>query len=59
MPAQMSLVCIEFCRHREAFGEPQGIQRSDVFGVYRILQEGNEGGVWTFEEAHCGNPNPA
>jgi hypothetical protein len=29
---------------------------SDVFAVYRTLEEGSENGVWTFEEAHCGNP---
>lgn len=29
---------------------------SDVFAVYRILEQGDEKGVWTFEEGHCGHP---
>ena len=29
---------------------------SDVFAVYRILEEESADGGWTFEEAHCGNP---
>jgi hypothetical protein len=29
---------------------------SDVFAVYGILEQGNDEGVWSFEEAHCGNP---
>jgi len=29
---------------------------TDVFVVYRILEEGAANEVWTFEEAHCGNP---
>ena len=29
---------------------------SDVFAVYRTLEAGAADGVWTFEEAHCGNP---
>jgi hypothetical protein len=30
---------------------------SDVFVVYRILEEGMAQNVWTFEEAHCGHPS--
>lgn len=30
---------------------------SDVFAVYRILEEGTAQGAWTFEEAHCGHPS--
>ncbi|SPF53594.1 conserved hypothetical protein [Candidatus Sulfopaludibacter sp. SbA4] len=30
---------------------------SDIFVVYRILEEGMAQGVWTFEEAHCGHPS--
>ncbi|MFN0171961.1 MAG: DUF4265 domain-containing protein [Bryobacteraceae bacterium] len=30
---------------------------SDVFAVYRILEEGVAQGVWSFEEAHCGHPS--
>lgn len=29
---------------------------SDVFTVYRILEQGEADGVWSFEEAHCGHP---
>jgi hypothetical protein len=29
---------------------------SDVFAIYRILEEGMTDGAWTFEEAHCGHP---
>lgn len=27
----------------------------DVFAVYRVLEQGEEQDVWTFEEAHCGH----
>jgi hypothetical protein len=29
---------------------------SDVFAAYRIFEQGAASAVWTFEEAHCGNP---
>lgn len=29
---------------------------SDIFAVYRILEDGASHDIWTFEEAHCGNP---
>src|SRR5205823_166240 len=29
---------------------------SDVFAVYKLLQEGDSKGIWTFEEAHVGHP---
>ena len=28
---------------------------TDVFSVYSILEAGEEQGVWTFEEGHCGH----
>lgn len=29
---------------------------TDVFAVYKILEAGEEQGVWSFEEGHCGHP---
>ena len=29
---------------------------SDVDAVYAVLEKGEESGVWTFEEGHCGHP---
>lgn len=28
---------------------------TDVFAVYRILEDGENTGVWSFEEGHCGH----
>jgi hypothetical protein len=28
---------------------------TDVFSVYKILDAGEEQGIWTFEEGHCGH----
>ncbi len=28
---------------------------TNVFNVYRILEEGEEQGIWSFEEGHCGH----
>lgn len=28
----------------------------DIYSVYRLLQDGEEAGVWEFEEGHCGHP---
>ena len=30
--------------------------KADIYTVYRILQEGEDLGVWTFDEGHCGHP---
>lgn len=29
--------------------------KADIFGAYKLLQEGEQVGLWTFEEAHCGH----
>jgi len=29
---------------------------TDIFAAYRLLEDGESAGVWTFEEAHCGHP---
>lgn len=29
---------------------------TDIFVVYKILEDGEEQGIWSFEEAHCGHP---
>lgn len=28
---------------------------TDVFAVYALLEEGEQSGIWTFEEGHCGH----
>lgn len=28
---------------------------ADVFSIYRFLEAGEEQGIWTFEEGHCGH----
>ena len=30
--------------------------RADIHEVYRLLQAGEDAGVWDFEEGHCGHP---
>jgi hypothetical protein len=29
---------------------------ADIFAVYAVLEEGEAGEVWSFEEGHCGHP---
>lgn len=29
---------------------------TDIFAAYKLLEQGEAAGVWTFEEAHCGHP---
>jgi hypothetical protein len=29
---------------------------SDIFAIFRILEAAENGGLWSFEEAHCGHP---
>lgn len=29
---------------------------SDIHEVYRLLEKGEEDGIWDFEEGHCGHP---
>jgi hypothetical protein len=29
---------------------------TDIYKVYRLLEEGEKAGVWHFEEGHCGHP---
>lgn len=28
---------------------------ADIFAVYELLEKGEESGIWTFEEGHCGH----
>jgi Domain of unknown function (DUF4265) len=30
--------------------------RADIYGVYALLQRGEDAGAWEFEEGHCGHP---
>jgi Domain of unknown function (DUF4265) len=30
--------------------------RADIYGVYALLQRGENAGAWEFEEGHCGHP---
>ncbi len=30
--------------------------RTDVYAVYRVLEEGEKAKYWEFEEGHCGHP---
>jgi hypothetical protein len=30
--------------------------RADIYGVYALLQRGENAGAWEFEEGHCGQP---
>jgi uncharacterized protein DUF4265 len=29
---------------------------ADIYAVYVLLEEGENAGVWDFEEGHCGHP---
>lgn len=33
-------------------------ESTNVFDVYRILEEVEGQGIWSFEEGHCGHPTP-